>query len=321
VSLAVLTTTLDGRNHMATSPDIQTPDRREEPRCRSAIDCAGAQLHVHARSLATVLRIDGEIDASNADLVAQGIRRFLQLEAPLIMDLSHLDFLGIAGLRALLMLDKERHQDQLHCSVVSGAALRRLTRLITDHGLVIVDSVPEALQLIEDVIRARRQFLSGLAGQREPQRKTRPGEHSLSRNGLCRAQIGQWGPDTRPLAEEIRAAVFADEFRVHATLASPSLGEAIRGDAIMTSQNLGQTEDARLEHFDNPELGSGARDTGDDSPESGGGDRPVGTVDEDANPPTSDPTASETYGGTGELPPQDTGSAMPPYEGRKKAGA
>jgi hypothetical protein len=45
----------------------------------------------------------------------------------------------------------------------------------------------------------------------------------------------------------------------------------------------------------------------------------VGTVDEDANPPTSDPAASETYGGAGELPPQDSDSAMPPYEGRKKA--
>ena len=63
----------------------------------------------------------------------------------------------------------------------------------------------------------------------------------------------------------------------------------------------------RLEQFDNPELGSGARDTGEDTPEPGGGDRPVGTVDEDANPPMSDPTESETYGGTGELTPQDTG--------------
>jgi hypothetical protein len=89
----------------------------------------------------------------------------------------------------------------------------------------------------------------------------------------------------------------------------------------MTSENPGQTEDARLEQFDDPEPGSGARDTGEDTPEPGGGDRPVGTVDEDANPPMSDPSASETYGGTGELPPQDTGSAMPPYEGRKGAGA
>lgn len=87
----------------------------------------------------------------------------------------------------------------------------------------------------------------------------------------------------------------------------------------MASQNPEESTSARLEHFDNPEIGSGARDTGEDAPEPGQGDRPVGTVDEDANPPMSDPTASETYGATGELPPQDTGSAIPPYEGRKEA--
>jgi hypothetical protein len=85
----------------------------------------------------------------------------------------------------------------------------------------------------------------------------------------------------------------------------------------MASENDQQSE--RLEHFDNPEPGSGARDTGADTPEQGSGDRPIGTVDEDANPPMSDPTASDTYGGTGEMPPQDTGSAIPPYEGRQQS--
>lgn len=89
----------------------------------------------------------------------------------------------------------------------------------------------------------------------------------------------------------------------------------------MTSQNDQQPDDARLEHFDDPELGSGARDTGSDTPEHGRADRPVGTVDEDANPPMSDPSASDTYSGTGEMPPQDTGSAIPPYEGRKESAA
>ncbi|WP_082971983.1 MULTISPECIES: hypothetical protein [unclassified Mycobacterium] len=89
----------------------------------------------------------------------------------------------------------------------------------------------------------------------------------------------------------------------------------------MTSQNDQQSDDSRLEHFDDPELGSGARDTGTDTPEPGGADRPVGTVDEDANPPMSDPTASDVYSGTGELPPQDTGSAIPPYEGRQQSAA
>jgi hypothetical protein len=89
----------------------------------------------------------------------------------------------------------------------------------------------------------------------------------------------------------------------------------------MTSQNDRESENTRLEHFDDPQLGSGARDTGPDTPEQGRGDRPVGTVEEDANPPVSDPTESDTYGGTGELPPQDTGSAIPPYEGRQQGAA
>jgi hypothetical protein len=85
----------------------------------------------------------------------------------------------------------------------------------------------------------------------------------------------------------------------------------------MTNQN----DEQRVERFDNPELGSGVRDTGEDTPEPQQEGRPVGTVDEDANPPMSDPRASDTYGGTGELPPQDTDRAIPPYDGRKESGA
>ena len=87
----------------------------------------------------------------------------------------------------------------------------------------------------------------------------------------------------------------------------------------MANQNPNESANQRLQDFDNPDLGSGVRDTGEDAPEPGKAGRPVGNVDEDANPPMSDPTASETYGGTGELPPQDTGSAVPPYEGRKES--
>lgn len=129
-----------------------------EPRSRYVIDCAGAQVNVHARSLATVLRIEGEIDACNADLVAQVIRRFARLKAPLVLDVSHLDFLGSAGLRALLLANEEHRRAKLHCNVVSGAALRRLTRVVTDHGLPLVDSMPEAMQNTHEFIHARRRL-------------------------------------------------------------------------------------------------------------------------------------------------------------------
>lgn len=113
------------------------------------IDCAGAQLDVQAHALATVLRVQGEIDASNADLVAQAIRRFVRLRAPLILDLTRVEYLGSAGLRALLLVQEECQVARLHCSVVGGDGLRRLTRLVTGLGLPLVDSVAEALQLIQ----------------------------------------------------------------------------------------------------------------------------------------------------------------------------
>ena len=45
-------------------------------------------------------------------------------------------------------------------------------------------------------------------------------------------------------------------------------------------------------------------------------DRPEGTVDEDANPPLADPTKTDVDRNPKTIPPQDTGSAVPPYEGR-----
>lgn len=155
---------------MTASPSVGTPALVGEPRSRYQLDCAGAQLHVHARRSATVLRVDGEIDASNADLLTQAIRRFSQLKAPLIVDLSELEFLGSAGLQALRVLNDEHRQARTHYQVVDGVALRRLTQVLPEHGLTVVDSVPEALRRIDGAVRARRRAVCGSSRQAEPQR-------------------------------------------------------------------------------------------------------------------------------------------------------
>jgi hypothetical protein len=53
-----------------------------------------------------------------------------------------------------------------------------------------------------------------------------------------------------------------------------------------------------------------------------GANRPAGTVDEDANPPLSDPDEDTAYGVDGTIPASNTGGttpgpATPPYEGRQ----
>jgi STAS domain len=140
---------------------VDSPDQ-SHPRYRYVIDCGGAQLFIYARSLATVLRVDGEIDGFNAARIATEIRRFSEVGTPLILDLSHLEFLGIDGFQELLALNYDHHTAGLHCSIVKGVAMRPLLRIVTDHGLPLVKSVPEALQLIDDALAGRRQSLQRL---------------------------------------------------------------------------------------------------------------------------------------------------------------
>jgi hypothetical protein len=52
-----------------------------------------------------------------------------------------------------------------------------------------------------------------------------------------------------------------------------------------------------------------------------GTDRPEGTVDEDANAPLTDMTKTDLDRNPATIPPQDTGSAVPPYEGRQRSSA
>lgn len=130
--------------------------RHTPPRYRYVIDCGRAQIFIYARSLATVLRVDGEIDGCNAGRVAAEIRRFGRFKAPLILNLSHLEFLGMDGFQALLALNHEHRAAGLSCTVVAGPAMRPVLRIVSDHGLPLVQSVPEALQLIEDALAGRR---------------------------------------------------------------------------------------------------------------------------------------------------------------------
>lgn len=142
--------------------DAVNSSGQTEPRYRYAIDCGRAQIFIYARSLATVLRVDGEIDGCNADRVAAEIRRFGRVKAPMILDLSHLEFMGMEGFQALLALNHEHRAAGFYCTVVAGSAMRPVLRIVSDHGLPLVQSVPEALQLIEDALAGRRQVLQRL---------------------------------------------------------------------------------------------------------------------------------------------------------------
>ena len=133
------------------------------PRSKYVIDCAGAWITVHARSLAAVLTIDGEIDAVNTEAFHTAVRRYGVLHSPVIVDLTTLDFLGVGGFRSLMTLSQEYQQADLPFIVVPGAALRLLLRVFTDHDLITEPSVTQALKHITEIKRAPRQILLSMA--------------------------------------------------------------------------------------------------------------------------------------------------------------
>lgn len=148
---------------MAAIRSANSADQHDPARCRYMAHFDRAHLFVYARNLGTVLRVDGEIDASNAKDLTQAIRNFARLRTPLVLDLSHLGFVSVEGFRALLFLNDELRKARVYCSVVGGTALRPLLRIVHHNGLPIAGSAPEAFQNIDDILRDRRQLLSGLA--------------------------------------------------------------------------------------------------------------------------------------------------------------
>lgn len=137
-------------------------------------------MHVHARNVATVLRFEGEVDASNSGLLTETVRHFSRLRAPLILDLTGLDFLSYAGFDALQVLCREHRQIGVRCAVIGGPALRRITRVLSDDGLPMISSVPTALRDIDSATRARRRRLSRTSRQYEPQGRPAVVSHSIA---------------------------------------------------------------------------------------------------------------------------------------------
>ena len=157
---------------MATIRSANSADPHDPTRCRYMARFGRAHLFVYARNLGTVLRVDGEIDASNAKDLTHAIRNFARLKTPLVLDLSQVRFLSVEGFRALLLLNDEFRKARVYCSVVGGAAVQPLLRIVHHNGLSIAGSVPESFQNLDDILRARRQFLSDLARPRPAQART-----------------------------------------------------------------------------------------------------------------------------------------------------
>ena len=118
------------------------------------VDCNGAQMRAHCRDQVTVVKVTGDIDATNIDRLYDYTRRFVRETPGLILDLSGVDFLCARGISVLITLDNDCRTAGTHWAIVGSPFVRRLLH-IGDPS----DALPTA--------NSERQGLNAIDAQRQ----------------------------------------------------------------------------------------------------------------------------------------------------------
>ena len=93
------------------------------------VDCNGAQMRAHCRDQVTVVKVTGDIDATNIDRLYDYTRRFVRETPGLILDLSGVDFLCARGISVLITLDNDCRTAGTHWAIVGSPFVRRLLHI------------------------------------------------------------------------------------------------------------------------------------------------------------------------------------------------
>ena len=108
-----------------------------------------AQFGARWEPSGTVITVDGELDAANADQLAAYVQRSVSRSKRVILDLRGLEFIGTAGFSAL-------HRINVVCStrvswaIVTSAAVSRLLRVCDPDGTLPV-TTPADEPLVKSV--------------------------------------------------------------------------------------------------------------------------------------------------------------------------
>jgi anti-anti-sigma factor len=110
-----------------------------------------AQFSARRSRAGTVITVDGELDAANADQLAAYVQRSIMRSKRVILDLRGLEFIGTEGFSALHRINVACSRNQVRWAMVSSPALSRLLRVCDPDGTLPVTN-PRA----EPLLRSRR---------------------------------------------------------------------------------------------------------------------------------------------------------------------
>jgi anti-anti-sigma regulatory factor len=121
-------------------------------------DCGGAVVSAHCRHLATVVTVQGDVNAGNVDRVSEYTRRYVLADAPLVLDLTSVNSFVGANVSLLHRVDRDCRAAGMQWALVASQVVAE--QLGEDEAtLPVANSVHEALRHFADVIGRRRQLL------------------------------------------------------------------------------------------------------------------------------------------------------------------
>ncbi len=107
-----------------------------------------AQFTARWEPSGTVITVDGELDAANADQLAAYVQCSIGRSRRVILDLRGLKFIGTAGFSALHRINVACSAAQAHWAMASSPAVSRLLRICDPDGTLPV-TTPMAEPLLE----------------------------------------------------------------------------------------------------------------------------------------------------------------------------
>jgi anti-anti-sigma factor len=97
-----------------------------------------AQFGARWEPSGTVITVDGELDAANADQLAAYVQRSVSRSKRVILDLRGLEFIGTAGFSVLLRINVVCSAAQVSWAMATSAAVSRLLRVCDPDGTLPV---------------------------------------------------------------------------------------------------------------------------------------------------------------------------------------
>lgn len=115
---------------------------------RSWQHSGAAQFTARCDPSGTLITVDGELDAANADQLAAYVRHVVGRSPRVILDLRGLKFIGTAGFSALHRINVVCSAAQASWAMASSPAVSRLLRICDPDGTLPV-TTPMAEPLLE----------------------------------------------------------------------------------------------------------------------------------------------------------------------------